>query len=210
MTNGRWNTMVMQFGQFVVHDITKTSLLPTDKCIGCTEIPGKCFPIKVEPVDPRFGCQQPPCCLSFTRSSSVCGSNPRAQLNEQTSYLDASQVYGQSMPDINRLRDGAFMRSASFNNRVFLPFNQQQCSGPGSCAANFDAGDNRVTIFVGLVAFHTLFLREHNRIAQQLQQRNSQWSSDRVFQVRSCLSFYCTLCSLFIGILFLIRKPEKS
>lgn len=176
----------MQFGQFIVHDISKTSVLPTDQCIGCTEIPGRCFPIRVEPFDPRFGCQQPPCCLSFTRSSPVCGSNPRIRLNENTAYIDGSHVYGSNVPDSTRLRDGfsGFMRTTFFNNKVFMPFNQAQCQGPGNCIANFDAGDNRVAIFVGLAALHTVFLREHNRIAQQLQQRNQHWSGDRVFQVK--------------------------
>lgn len=184
VTNNQFNSLLMQFGQFVTHDITKTSILPTDLCIGCTEIPGRCSPIRVDTFDPRFGCQQPPCCLAFTRASPVCGTginSPRAQLNENTAFLDASPIYGSSVPDNNRLREGAFMKMTLFNGHPFPPFNQQQCFGPSSCNANFDAGDNRITIFVGLAAFHTLFLREHNRVAAALQQRNPQWSIDRVF-----------------------------
>lgn len=183
--NEKFNSLVMQFGQFITHDITKTSLLPTDKCIGCTEIAGRCTPIKADPADPRFGCANPPCCLSFTRSAPVCGTgtnSPRAQLNENTAFLDGSMIYGSSVTDNNRLRDGILMKTAAFQGHNFLPFNQQQCLGPTNCNANFDAGDNRITIFVGLAAFHTLFLREHNRIAPLLQQRNPQWTADRVFQ----------------------------
>lgn len=192
--------MLMQFGQLLVHDITKSSLLPTDKCPGCTQNPGVCFPIRVESFDPRFGCQQPPCCLSFTRASPVCGSNPRSFLNENTAFIDASAIYGSSVPDNNRLRDGAsgFLRTSVFNNLVVPPFNQQTCLGAGNCPASFDAGDNRVTLFVGLSALSTIFLREHNRLAQQLQQRNPQWNGDRVFQVYfSCLLHAQTIHNSF-------------
>lgn len=44
-----------------------------------------------------------------------------------------------------------------------MPFNQDQCFGPASCQANFQAGDNRANIFIGLATLHTLFVREHNR-----------------------------------------------
>lgn len=177
--------MVMQYGQFMVHDITKSSLLPTDKCPGCTENAGVCFPIKVEAFDQRFGCQQPPCCLSFTRASPVCNSNPRSFLNENTAFIDGSAIYGSSVPDMTRLRDGfsGFLRTSFFNNQVVPPFNTATCFGETNCPANFDAGDNRVTLFVPLVALSTIFLREHNRLARDLQSRNPQWNGDRVFQV---------------------------
>uniref|UniRef100_A0A915JI24 peroxidase n=1 Tax=Romanomermis culicivorax TaxID=13658 RepID=A0A915JI24_ROMCU len=181
---GRWNSLLMQFGQFIVHDISKTSILPTDQCPLCSDIPGKCFPIKVDPSDQRFGCQQPPCCLGFTRSAPVCGLQPRIRLNENTAFIDGSQIYSSSSLDAARLRDqqSAFLRQTFFNNKPFMPFDSNQCFGPGSCTANFDTGDNRVSIFVGLAALHTIFLREHNRLASDLRRLNPQWSDERVFQ----------------------------
>lgn len=74
------------------------------------------------------------------------------------------------------------MRMAQFNGRRFLPFDQEQCFDPFTCKADFKAGDDRVTIFVGLTAFHTIMLREHNRIASILQTQNRHWNDDRVFQ----------------------------
>lgn len=58
-----------------------------------------CFPIEIPPDDPRIRNHR---CMEFTRSSAVCGSGmtsvffntvlPREQINQLTSYIDASQV----------------------------------------------------------------------------------------------------------------------
>ncbi|KRZ58591.1 Peroxidase mlt-7 [Trichinella nativa] len=173
VTSGKWNMLLMQFGQFIVHDISKTSLLPADRCGSCTDIPGRCFPIKVETVDPRFGCVRPPCCLFFTRSSPLCGTgaqSKREQVNENTAFLDGSAIYSSSLPDSLRLKDSktGMMRITFFNNHVMPPFDPHTCFGPNNCNANFDIGDNRASIFIALVGVHAVFLREHNRIAQQL------------------------------------------
>lgn len=79
-------------------------------------------------------------CIEFTRSSAACGSGitsvffdrvqPREQLNQLTSYVDASQVYGSREDlaaslrnltnDYGRLREGP----ALGHGKPFLPFNQ--------------------------------------------------------------------------------------
>jgi hypothetical protein len=35
---------------------------------------------------------------------------------------------------------------------------------------------------LGLISMHTLFVREHNRVAEQIAQRNPTWSDERIFQ----------------------------
>ena len=42
--------------------------------------------------------------------------------------------------------------------------------------------DFRVNENLGLTIVHTLFMREHNRIARHLAQLNSQWSDDQIFE----------------------------
>lgn len=90
--DNRFTMMMMQFGQFLIHDISKNALLPTSKCSGCSAPSDTCFSIPVDASDPRFGCGGGTCCLSFTRSSPACGTNPRTPLNENTAFVDGSQV----------------------------------------------------------------------------------------------------------------------
>lgn len=48
-----------------------------------------------------------------------------------------------------------------------------KCASGTSCNNRlFQTGDDRSNIFVGLAAFHTLFLREHNRIANAFKRMN--------------------------------------
>ena len=47
----------------------------------------------------------------------------------------------------------------------------------------FLAGDGRVNEQIGLTIIHTIWMREHNRIARQLQKINPHWSNDMVFEV---------------------------
>ena len=67
----------------------------------------------------------------------------------------------------------------SFGN--LLPFaetSEQPCQSRGGC---FVAGDERVNENSGLVAMHTIFVREHNRIAAGLRRLNPHWSGREVF-----------------------------
>jgi len=46
------------------------------------------------------------------------------------------------------------------------------------------SGDDRCNEQPQLAVMHTLWLREHNRIASQLALLNSQWEDERIYQVR--------------------------
>lgn len=70
--------------------------------------------------------------------------------------------------------------------RYLLPFVESPFKPPlnlcqlfGGC---FNAGDFRVNEQIALVAMHTLWVREHNRIADILHQINKHWDAETVYQ----------------------------
>jgi hypothetical protein len=46
----------------------------------------------------------------------------------------------------------------------------------------FKAGDVRANENIGLATLHTLFLREHNRLARGLEKINAHWTDEILFQ----------------------------
>ena len=60
-----------------------------------------------------------------------------------------------------------------------LMFPNDLCHQTGGC---FLAGDTRSSEQMALAAIHTLFVREHNRVAKQLIQINPHWTGDTVYQ----------------------------
>ncbi|XP_071090814.1 salivary peroxidase/catechol oxidase-like [Haliotis cracherodii] len=202
--------MLMQWGQFLDHDITST---PTQQLtqpgnpyltsVACCrnsfpdggvsqadlDARPQCFPIQVLQPDRNFTFD----CMNFVRSVQVENANctvaPVEQLNQITAYIDASQVYGSSQEEQNKLRtfvDGLLkVSSVGTTPRDLLP---EDTANPDSCNQQvpsdycFLAGDHRVNENPTLQSMHTIFMREHNRIARRLKQLNCYWSDERIFQ----------------------------
>jgi hypothetical protein len=90
--------------------------------------------------------------------------NPRGQINEITSFIDGSQVYGseEELAEFLKANDGTGeLKSQVINGEELLPFNPEN-------PPSFIAGDPRVNEQIGLTAAHTLFVREHNSLAQEI------------------------------------------
>ncbi|WP_425410429.1 peroxidase family protein [Hyphococcus sp.] len=112
-------------------------------------------------------------------------SNPREHMNEITSWLDGSMVYGSSDARAAALRanDGTGRLKTSAGE--LLPFNPDELpnanEGPIPPADLFLAGDVRSNEQVGLTVMHTLFVREHNRWADQIRKTRPWLSGDDVY-----------------------------
>ena len=185
--------MLMQWGQFLDHDyasLMEGSAVEEEEieCNTCTQ-KRECVPIPVPSNDPQFGVGtiQNGNCLSFTRSGVSCLKptggvryGPRQQLNQITHWVDASNVYGSQPEDEKELR--AFHHGLLKEGKVpnTLPADLQgDCPGSTPC---FRAGDFRVNEQVALTVMHTIFMREHNRIAKKLQRLNPSWNDEKIYQ----------------------------
>lgn len=199
--------MLMQWGQFIIHDLSLAATTPMQTPQG-TNI--DCCNRKLL-LDPRF--RHPACisvllpdndpfyrrfnvgCMNLVRSAPSppvgCRLRAREQLNQLTSFLDGSQIYGNDEQQALGLRrfQGGLMKSSQINGMEFLPFDARLGEGCILPTAGirrgmrcFVAGDNRVNELTGLVTMHAIFLREHNRIARILMQLNPNWPDERLYQ----------------------------
>lgn len=164
------SSFVFSWGQFIDHDIDLTP-----------EGNSEYYPIPMPANEPLFTSDIP-----FFRSAVHTGTgvdNPRQQSNLITSWLDASNVYGSEETRANWLRtfqEGKLKTSAG----NLLPFNTldgeygspidpnaPSMAGEDGVTKLFVAGDVRANEQVSLTTLHTLFVREHNRICDQLKQQ---------------------------------------
>ncbi|KAJ0062608.1 hypothetical protein NL108_000049, partial [Boleophthalmus pectinirostris] len=183
--------LLVEWGQYIDHDISFTPQSTSPTCLSTCQNAHPCFPIKTGDG-----------CMPFHRSSPACCSGPdlrhtlqRQQMNSITSFIDASVVYGHNAELQASLRgpDGKVSVHCEFSDprgRPYLPpvpslpsgCLQSDQQGGGSRVECFNAGDSRVNEALPLTVLHTLWLREHNRVAQELRALNAHWSSETVYQ----------------------------
>jgi len=198
--DAKYTLMLMQWGQFIDHDLTHTPMTrgfheTVLECSSCSsrDIHPACFPIPIAEDDPFYSFNQlDPKCIPFARSSAGQQHlGPREQINQLTSYLDASMLYGSDECQIAQLRETdsylmkTFPHPLNFQGgryKELLPRTREhpECFSPtGEC---FMAGDTRVNEQPGLTCMHTVLVREHNRFATQLAQLNPRWDVNKVFE----------------------------
>lgn len=102
----------------------------------------------------------------------------REQINQATSYLDASTVYASNArsADSNRqFRDGLLIFGRG-NPR------DDVCQRGGLASHCVRPGDQRSGEQPGLMAMHTVWVGEHNRISRELGRLNAHWSDEKLYQ----------------------------
>ncbi|XP_038067020.1 lactoperoxidase-like [Patiria miniata] len=178
--------MGMNIGQLADHDVS-ASHSPQVDCSDCSE-EGECFPIMIDESDPVFGGKQP--CFNIRRSKyEVDSMGVRQQTNFITSYLDASFVYGSDDALAAELKDesGSMKHlTDKMTGRELLPPDKdlKGCAGVDEAAGIWcgKAGDHRAAEQPGITALQTLFLREHNRIAEELRRLDPLLPAEEVYQ----------------------------
>lgn len=166
--------MLWQWGQFLDHDITLTPLLD----------PVEPFDIPVPAGDPWFDpTASGEATIPMDRSFYEYVDGVAQQINEITSFIDASMVYGSDEERAKALRTLDGTGQLKMSPGGLLPYNEDGLpNAPSSSAEYFLAGDFRANEQVGLTVMHTLFVREHNKWARFAQRRNPQWDGERIYQ----------------------------
>ncbi len=181
---------VWVFGQFIDHDITLIGESETEPAL-----------ISVPECDAVFD----PMCLGqsailMMRSEAMEGTGvtteaPRMYANQISAYIDGSAVYGSTVERANWLRtfeEGKLKTSTG----DLLPYNTltgelngatddsapEMAMNDADATRWFVAGDVRANENVLLTAMHTLFVREHNRLCDELKLRYPNAGDEQLYQ----------------------------
>jgi peroxidase len=165
------------WGQFLDHDITLTHTNETND-----------FPVPIPTGDPYFdpfgtGTQTLPFSRSvFGDGTGLSADNPAAQVNSITSFIDASNVYGSDDERASTLRtfDSGMLDTSAGDLPPFNTDGLDNAGGPSDTL--FLCGDIRANENALLTSMHTLFVREHNRIAAELQSRHPEMTDEELYQ----------------------------
>ncbi|CAK1578949.1 unnamed protein product [Parnassius mnemosyne] len=193
------NLMFMQFGQFIAHDISAGVIftMGDNKPIACCSGDGEdpipadqqhwaCAPIEIGPDDPFYGRFQHRC-INFVRTqvapAADCSVGYAKQMNGATHYPDLSHLYGSTSEKLESLKaPGGLLKVFNDYGRDLPPTTErEECVTTRDGAACFDSGDNHANQIISLTVLHTIWTREHNRVARALSRMNPIWTEETVF-----------------------------
>ncbi len=178
---------VWVFGQFIDHDITYVLDDVTEP-----------LAIAIPDNDKIFVPGGPPIFMFRSLASQGTGTsinNPRAYFNDVTAFIDGSVIYGSDRNRASWLRsfeDGK-LKTSEGNllpwNTITGEFNDPIDSNApymdnatGITTKLYLAGDARANENPLLISFHTIFVREHNRLCDQFRSNNPDWTDEELFQ----------------------------
>ncbi len=179
---GNASDLIWQFAQILDHDIGLTEGIASN----ATEN------ILVPAGDSFFadGTVLPLQRALFDSSTGTGTDNPRQQENEITGWIDASFVYGSDEVRAYALRtlDGTGKLKTSPGD--LMPYNIANLPNANASLEPtelFLAGDVRANEQAGLTALHTVFLREHNRLAEIIAAEDLTLGDEEIYQIARAL-----------------------
>ncbi|CAH1100325.1 unnamed protein product [Psylliodes chrysocephalus] len=127
---------------------------------------------------------------TITNKERACSQllNYNEQLNQVNSYLDLSIIYGNTYKDhktIRSFQNGTLLVDIR-NNHEWLPSSgsdKSNCEGNlNSAEICYRSGDKRTNMSPQLTLLQTLWVRNHNNLARNLQKLNPYWNDARLFE----------------------------
>lgn len=123
----------------------------------------------------------------FDPDTGITAANPREQENEITSWIDGSMIYGSDDTRNAAIRVGSDSPYMKVSDGNLLPFNADSLTNANGFITDptqlFLAGDIRVNEQLALAAMHTLWVREHNRLAAELERDFPGNTGDEIFEL---------------------------
>lgn len=171
--------LVVFFGQFIDHNIVATVANPNEP-----------MHIEIPPDDPVFG--NTTASLHFVRNlRGIPEGEPTAErpINILSSAFDLVAVYGADQTRAEGLRTfhNGMLKTSPGN---LLPYNVENLfNAPTSDTRFFVAGDHRANEHPVLTSLHTLFVREHNRLAVELNATFPDWNDDQIYNMSRMINW---------------------
>lgn len=173
------------FGQFVDHDLTLVENSHFEPASVIVPAGDEVF----APGSPIFMFRS-----EFMHGTGTSLDNPREHPNRISGFLDASNVYGSDVARADWLRsriDGKLKVSkgnlmpwntttGEFNDGTD-PQSPFMADDTNSGSKLFVSGDIRANENPLLITFHTLFVREHNRLCDEIKQDDPSLSDDQIY-----------------------------
>ncbi len=174
---GLASDLIWQFAQILDHDIGITEGIASNAS----------EPVIVPAGDSHFsvGTVLPFNRALFDSSTGTGTDNPRQQENEISGWIDASFVYGSDEIRAAALRSNDGTGKLKISEGNLMPYNISNLPNANSTlepTGLFLAGDVRANEQAGLIAIHTLFMREHNRLAEIIAAADSSLSGEEIYQ----------------------------
>lgn len=155
-----------QWGQFLDHDLDLTAHADPAESLNIEVPAGDAW------FDP-FGTGEAEIPLSRSEYDPSTGDrDARQQVNSITAFIDGSQIYGSDAQQAALLRSFEGGRLSTSEGDL-LPINEE---------GFFMAGDVRANEQVGLTAMHTIWVREHNRIADRIAAEHPELEDEAIYQ----------------------------
>ena len=167
------SSLVWLWGQTIDHDVTLTKTDSTDKMQW--DITG----------DAVFDPEGHGRTFSISRSKFADDDDDystREQKNSVTSYIDGSFVYGSDDERSSKIRSFEHGRliTTAYNMPVFNTYNLE--NAPDTSSYFYLVGDIRGNEHLGLLAMHTIWLREHNYWADHYYHKYPTWNDEKLYQ----------------------------
>ncbi|XP_014096726.2 salivary peroxidase/catechol oxidase isoform X1 [Bactrocera oleae] len=209
------NLAVVQWTQFIEHDLSQpvVTTMRDGSHIECCDsnsfelLPRYrhpfCAPLTIKSDESQYAKVN---CLNYVRSavaaSTKCTFGAVEQLNQATSLLDLSQLYGFTDEAQKRMRtwnNGQIKSTASVTPSEMYTDGLAVITGDWSnyCAFKnpsrvtsqcFMAGDSRVNKSPLTISIYTLFMRNHNQIAKKLTIKYPSWQDENLFRTAKAIN----------------------